>query len=80
MTWQMQGLQNTCAQCVITGNVNESRQIEHSSSEPELRINFIFVTNIFLSSSGVSLPTKKKDAQKLVSDQTLYVTRIVYLI
>lgn len=79
MTWQMQGLQNTCAQCVITGNVNESRQIEHSSSEPELRINFIFVTSIFLSSSGVSLPTKI-DAQKLVSDQNLYVTRIVYLI
>lgn len=69
MTWQMQGLQNTCAQCVITGTVRESKQIAHSSSEPELRISFIFLINFVLSSSGVSFPREK--AEKLISEQDL---------
>lgn len=69
MTWQMQGLQKTCAQCVITGTVKESKQIAHSSSEPELRINFIFLINFFRSSSGLSFPREK--AEKLIPEQDL---------
>lgn len=61
MTWQIQGLQKTCAQCVMTGAIKESKQIAHSSSEPELRINFIFFINFFRSSSGVSFPREKAE-------------------
>ena len=38
----------------MTGAIKESKQIAHSSSEPELRINFIFFINFFRSSSGDS--------------------------
>lgn len=34
----------------------DSRQIEHSSSDPELRTNFIFSINFLRSSSGVPFP------------------------
>lgn len=34
MTWVMHGRQYTWAQRVMTGSLTESRQTEHSSSEP----------------------------------------------
>lgn len=49
----MHALQNTCAQCVITGRVSDSKQTVHSSSEPELRTNLILLTNVSCNSSGV---------------------------
>lgn len=77
MTWQIQGLQNTCAQCVITGTVKESKQIAHSSSEPELRINFIFLINFVRSSSGVSFPAGK--AENVIPKQNLNMTSQIHL-
>lgn len=61
----------------MTGTVNESKQIAHSSSEPELRINFIFLINFFCSSSGVSFPREK--GEKLISEQICNMTRQVNL-
>lgn len=70
MTSHIHGLQNTCAQCVITGKVRESKQTAHSSSDPELRTSFILFTSFSRNSSGVLFT-------KYIQKATAYVIPII---
>jgi len=51
MTWMMQGRQNRWAQCVITGDFRASRQMAHSSSDPDVSTISIFSISCLRNSS-----------------------------
>jgi len=78
MTSEIHSLQNTCAQRVITGRVSDSKQTAHSSSEPELRTNFILLTKVSCSSSGVLLPANMERYLKteISTQETLWADKM----